>query len=133
MDRNIKSNLIMDKLFFDKINFTRVNWDKNDNDISFTLSSEISVNDEYDNIFKVELTLRGEKKDEYNIELVLIGIFIHENAENLDIEFKDSVIRNNTIAIMLPYMRSQVSILTAQPGVDGVVLPILNVSAMFEL
>lgn len=132
MEKNIKSNLILQELFFDKVLFERIGWDRNDNDdISFRLRSDVAkkLGEE---TYKIELSLIGEKEDEFKIELVEVGIFVLENSEELDSELKEAIIRENTVAIMLPYLRSQLAILTAQPGLDSVTLPIFNVSAMFD-
>lgn len=131
MENNITSNLILQDLFFDKILFERIEWNRNDNDISFALSLDIA-NKVGEETYKIELSLKGKKDEEFIIELVLVGIFSLENSEDLDPEFKETIIRENTVAIMLPYMRSQVAILTAQPGLDSVTLPIFNVSSMFR-
>lgn len=39
---------------------------------------------------------------------------------------EDKLLQQNAVAIIMPYIRSEVSILTAQPGMDTVVLPPLN-------
>lgn len=42
------------------------------------------------------------------------------------------MIERNTIAIMFPYFRSYVSMLTTQPGMTPIVLPAMNVMAMLD-
>ena len=44
--------------------------------------------------------------------------------ENMDI------LEKNTIAIMFPYIRSYISIVTTQPGMNPIVLPAMNIVAM---
>ncbi len=44
--------------------------------------------------------------------------------ENMDI------LEKNTIAIMFPYIRSYISIITTQPGMNPIVLPAMNIVAM---
>lgn len=44
--------------------------------------------------------------------------------ENMDI------LEKNTIAIMFPYIRSYISIMTTQPGMNPIVLPPMNIVAM---
>lgn len=43
-----------------------------------------------------------------------------------------SLIEKNTLAIMFPYVRSYVSNITAQPDMVPVVLPPINIAAMFR-
>ena len=61
------------------------------------------------------------------LEITLL-FFSFQGSESITDELKDALVRKNTIAIMIPYMRSQLSLLTTQPGVDCVMLPIINVN-----
>ena len=45
---------------------------------------------------------------------------------------KDILVKKNAVSILMPYIRSQLSLLTAQPEVECQVLPPLNVAKMFE-
>ena len=50
-----------------------------------------------------------------------------------DIPFeKDVLLRKNAVAILMPYLRSEVSLLTAQPEMDCVVLPPFNIDALMD-
>ena len=64
--------------------------------------------------------------------LGLEGYFAFDKADDLTEEQKESIIKKNTVAIMMPYMRSQLSLLTAQPEVECVVLPPFNIVKMME-
>lgn len=86
----------------------------------------------YELLFKVEVVLIGEKKDEYKIRIVLDGIFGFISDGTVDAELKNRLIQTNAVAILLPYLRSEVSILTAQPDTESVVLPPLNVNELFK-
>ncbi len=46
-------------------------------------------------------------------------------------EIINNITTKNIVAIMMPYLRSQLALLTAQPNVDTVNLEILNVGKMF--
>ena len=60
-------------------------------------------------------------------EIVAKASFVfHSNGEDLDEEKKNNIIKNNTVAIMFPFIRSQVSLLTTQPGMAPIVLPPIN-------
>jgi len=41
-------------------------------------------------------------------------------------------VTKNSVAILTPYLRSEVSLLTAQPEVEYVVLPVFNINNMLE-
>ncbi len=42
------------------------------------------------------------------------------------------MVTKNAIAILMPYLRSEVSLLTAQPGIECVVLPAFNINKILE-
>ena len=96
------------------------------NDLDISFSASIGTNMADKNIKKVSVKVIGEKADEYSFEVQASGFFAYEgNAE-------DSIIRQNAVAIVMPYVRSEVSLLTAQPGVESVVLPPFNIAEMME-
>ena len=43
-----------------------------------------------------------------------------------------TLINKNAGAILMPYLRSELTLLTAQPDTDSVVLPIFNINKMLE-
>ncbi len=120
----------MDKLVFDKISFVRTGF-KNDNQLTHSLEASFAQNIK-DDIYRVTLVLKGEKKEEYTFEISLTGFFSFSGDQNANDELKNDLIRKNTVAIMMPYLRSQLSLLTAQPEVDCVILPPFNINKMME-
>ncbi len=66
------------------------------------------------------------------MEINLVGFFSFDNEEVLDESKKNDLISKNAVAIMMPYLRSEVSLLTAQPGVECVVLPPFNINKMMK-
>ena len=122
-----KSVLQLDKLVFDEINFKRLGF-SSDKKLELNIKSNISQR-EKDDIYKVTLSIEGNKPEEYIFEISLTGYFII--VGEVQDELKKVLIRNNAIAILMPYLRSEVSLLTAQPGVDPVVLPPFNINALF--
>ena len=132
MEKSYKSVLKLSKLLFEKIEFDRLATEKSQNDIQFGLNIQIGENAEYHR-YKVTLDLRGEKKSEYTVQLVLTGYFdFEEHDDPITDELRDELIKSNTVAIMMPYLRSELSLLTAQPNVDCIVLPPLNVVKMMK-
>lgn len=127
---DIKSVLKMDKLVFDRISFVRIGF-KNDNQLTHSLEASFAKNIK-DDMYRVTLVLKGEKKDEYTFEISLTGFFSFSGDQDASEELKNELISKNTIAIMMPYLRSQVSLLTAQPEVDCVILPPFNINRMME-
>ena len=124
----IKSVLNMDKLVFDKISFERKGF-KNQNPIKYSVETRIAQHQEQE-IYRVTLVLKGDKEDEFDFEISLTGFFSFSDGAEVDDQIKKTLINNNTVAIMMPYMRSQVSLLTAQPEMDCIVLPAFNINKM---
>ena len=124
---NMDNNCILklNHLLFDEITFNRVNFkSKNDLQVEFGFAFNKRENGE----FVSSIRIIGTKKDEYNFVVRASGYFqISEAVEDSDI-----LIQQNAIAIVFPYIRSQISLLTAQPEVDPVILPPMNIAQMVK-
>lgn len=129
MSDNIKSILKMDRLVFDKIEFKRLGF-KTDSKLQSQIQCNIAKRNE-EEIYRVSLIFHGQKADEYTLEVSLTGFFSFEVMPDNE-RLKDTLISKNTVAIMMPYLRSQVSLITAQPEVECVVLPPFNINNMME-
>lgn len=127
---SIHSVLKLDKLIFDKIEFKRFGF-KNDKELELKFQSNIAQKQGTD-IYRITLVLSGNKPDEYSFEISLTGFFIIEESPDITQELKNDLVSKNAIAILMPYIRSEVSLLTAQPGMECVVLPAFNINKMLE-
>ena len=117
--------LKLNALVFDDITFKRLGM-HSDNELEISFSVSIGTNIADQDIKKVSVKVLGEKREEYSFEIQASGFFSFEgNAE-------DSIIQQNAVAIVMPYIRSEVSLLTAQPGVEPVVIPPLNIAEMMS-
>lgn len=126
---NYDSVLHMQAIVFDNIEFERKGF-KNDNELEFNL--EIQIGTDKENRYKVTLILKGNKKDEYEFSVSLSGFFMIEDVKSMDDKLKQNLISKNAAAIMMPYLRSEVTLLTSQPGTDSVVLPIFNINKIID-
>ena len=117
--------LKLNALVFDDITFKRLGMhSENELEISFSVSIGTNISDQ--EIKKVSVRVTGEKRDEYNFEVQASGFFAHEGS------MEDTIIQQNAVAIVMPYIRSEVSLLTAQPGLETVVLPPFNIVEMMN-
>ena len=123
------SSLILQKMVFDKIEFTRKGF-KNENELTFKLQVQVGLAE--DGMYKVTLVLNGTKAEEYDIVIGLSGFFEIENQDQLEDQLLQNLINKNAVAILMPYLRSELTLLTAQPDTDSVVLPIFNINKMLE-
>ena len=95
-------------------------------------SSRLDVN--------VKRNLEESSPNQYKITLEL---FISDDAHQLELSVKcvacftteqdnSTLIEKNAVAIMFPYVRTYVSTITSQPGMSPIVLPPMNIVAMFQ-
>ena len=83
------------------------------------------------NEYKCSLALKLSDEEETAIlEIVVSGIF--EFGTELKDEQKQIIITKNTLAILFPYLRAQVTLMTSQPDVEPVVLPAININSLLQ-
>ncbi len=131
MDEKIESILRLERLAFEEIQFTR-----DTSSASGTIEYEMNFNRSVGiaddgNHFAVKLiaNLWSKTPNALRIKVSLIGYFY---CECEDTTLKDTLIKYNTLSILFPYIRSQISLITAQPDLSPIVLPPVNIVAMFE-
>ncbi len=130
MGKEIKSKLQLENLAFDKIEFLREGT-SSDAELEMKIQSNIAKKND-DEMYRVTLIVTGVKEKEYSFEIRLTGFFSFQTDTELTDKEKQEIISKNTVAILMPYMRSEISLLTAQPGMECVVLPLVNTGKMFE-
>lgn len=122
MDINeIESNVKMKNFCFLECSVVR-NEEINHGNLSIDLKK--SINKTTDGDYSVVLTLTINKEgNDLHIKVVASAIF---SCDDDDSDFVDSIMETNTVAIMFPFIRSQVSLLTTQPGMNPIILPPIN-------
>ncbi|MDD6208580.1 MAG: protein-export chaperone SecB [Clostridiales bacterium] len=127
---NIESVLKLERILFEKIAFNRTGM-KNNKETEFSIRIQIGKIKE--NFSKVTLILLGHKEKEYDLEVALSGFFSFRlDEETLEKEEEEMLLNKNAVAILMPYLRSEVTLLTAQPEMDCVVLPPFNINRMMD-
>ncbi len=124
---DFNSVLKLQKMVFDRIEFDRKGF-KNNKELEFELQVQIGA--DKNGTYKVTLVLSGTKQDEYSIVISLSGFFEVEAQEELDEKALQDLINKSAVAILMPYLRSELTLLTAQPDTDSVVLPPFNINKM---
>lgn len=128
--RDEKCALTLEKMVFDKLLFAREDFSSNEKPkFTFKISAGKKTDDD---IYKVTIVLLVNKDKEYNIEIALSGFFSVNTNMNIDDEHVKKLINKNAVAILMPYVRSELTLLTAQPGMESIVLPPINISAMMD-
>ncbi len=128
MEKDIKeqqSVLQLKNLYFSKISFVRDATLPHKFRTKFsTQFKEISTSE-----IEVRLICKIMSDTEFTLDIELVGCF--ENSE-ADQEKKDEINKVNTVFIMFPYLRSEISLVTAQPGFPTIDLPVININALLE-
>ena len=117
--------LKLDRLVFDEVSFLRKGF-KNDNRLNFEFGFNFEMRD--NGVFVTHVQVKGTKEDEYTFSVCASGFFWMDQT----VEDRDLIIRQNTVAIVFPYIRRQITTLTAQPEVEPIVLPPVNIAQMVE-
>lgn len=116
-----------------------INFSINEN-FEFNQDKMISINPEFKRqIRKIDndtatvnlgFCVINEKNDmPFSMEIDIEGLFYLENWEQPE---QLPIITSNAIAILFPYLRSIVSMVTANANISPYVLPVMNISALFE-
>ena len=125
-----ESALIAKKIFVEKMNFQR-------NQIASGVIrlTQSSIGKNIDKLdekeYKCSLTLKmSDEEETVDLEIVISGIFEFESEFNAD--QKEIIITKNTMSILFPYLRAQVTLMTAQPDIEPVVIPAININALLQ-
>lgn len=130
MDRN-ECKLQMNELYFSKYDFVQTRED-NDTEYETSFQIEYAVNNQNASKFRIKINTRVKNKtDSVLLNLETIGVFTVDK-EGVNDDIGDYLIKVNTVAIMFPFIRSQISLLTTQPGLEPILLPPININALMD-
>lgn len=127
MDKQYKSVLSISHFVFDELSFKRKGFQQpNQSDTPFEVGH--SVKKTGDNNYIVSLMLKVNKENEYDAVVRMSGYcVVDDNDPMLDI-----LLHENAPAILYPYARAQMTMLTSQPETTPLVLPVVNIHALFH-
>ncbi|MBQ1916307.1 MAG: protein-export chaperone SecB [Lachnospiraceae bacterium] len=112
-----------------KIEVTDASFHRNEEDISdleLNLSVDKSVEKRKINTYRVTLVTNVyDNNENLRVSVTALSIFEtdHENKY---------LIESNAIAIIFPYVRSYITSLTTQPGMEPIVIPPINVLSLLK-
>ena len=127
-----KSVLELKSLYFDTIEFRRRENIVTNPELHMNFSREVKQDDQNPSHFWLTLGthIMDKQRDAVEINVSLVGEFIVSADENnFDIL---RLIKENGVAILFPYLRSELTLLTTQPGFQPIVLPAVNIAKMFQ-
>lgn len=124
---NAKSILSLENLYFNDIVFTRNKKEEHSNsEKQPQFGFGKSILESNDRSFTISLKIKVETND-YSLRMALVGVFEVDGGLNTNSYFE-----KNAIAIMFPYLRSQLTLITAQPGIKPVMLPPININELLK-
>ena len=127
MNKQAKSILKINHFVFDELSFKRKGFRQPDMD-EIPYQVETTMHKESVNHYLVTLTITVSKANEFDATVRLTGYCeIDDNLPNRDI-----ILSENVPAILYPYARAQLTLMTAQPETTPVVLPVVNVHEMMR-
>ena len=118
----VLSTIQINHCVFDEIRFKRIGF-RNDKAPNNDVNISVNIGTTDDTHYIVSLTLTTQREHEYDV-LVKISAYcsVSEGTANLQ-----ALLRENIPAILLPYARAELTMLTSQPETDPIVLPVINV------
>lgn len=127
MQGGFESVLKMEQVVFDLISFKRHGFSKQSNeDVEMKLGTRIEC--DAPGMYRVTLKVLLEKPEEYSVEVQITGYCEIDDMN----PHKDMLLEKNAVAILFPYVRAELSLITAQPGMEPIVLPVVNIAAMVD-
>lgn len=124
----ILSTLKLSHCVFDELKFVRKGFlaQSDPHEDQFQFSRRISKDN--DGAYRVSLAVQVQRESEFDLSIAITGYFeIGEDDPN-----KGILLEKNAVAILFPFLRAELTLLTAQPEMIPVVMPAVNIAAMFD-
>lgn len=130
LNHSVESIVKLQSLFFNEISFWRSGKKILKSDLRMNFAKSYQFDEEHRQC-TVHLTCNLHDKDSeaLKLKISITGTFA---CDDPDESRRDVLLKKNTLAILFPYVRSQISIVTAQPGMTPIVLPPINIHAVFS-
>ncbi len=123
-----KSILVLEKISVEKLYFERLSDAVHRVESTDKISFYHNLNKMEDQLFRVRLGVVLNEDGKYRIEVEISGLF----RLSEDSVLGKKILENNTVAILFPYLRSQLTLLSSQPDFEPIILPALNINALLN-
>ena len=125
-----ESTLKLESLVFTNISFSQPNPSV---DVELKLNINRTITPLSNDKHRVMLVMiLSDEKKQVEIKLEAVAIFVLEHIDNMPDEDYSDIINKNTVSIMFPYLRSQLTLLTSQPGCVPIIMPPMNINSLLE-
>lgn len=126
--KNGLSSLTLDHIVFDYIHFDRKNFLVKDNNRNINTGVRVGMEETDSTSYRVVLGVMVENPDEYTVEVQATAYISIDETLNVP----EKTIKKNVAAILFPYVRAQLTLVTSQPETEPIVLPAVNVSTIID-
>lgn len=123
-----KSILVLEKISVEKLYFERLSDAVHRVESTDKILFYHNLNKMEDQLFRVRLGVVLNEDGKYRIEVEISGLF----RLSEDSVLGKKILENNTVAILFPYLRSQLTLLSSQPDFEPIILPALNINALLN-
>lgn len=131
----IRSRLILRRIGVEHIEFTRDLHRHFEGEMTMQFSVQYLEKEpgpsEDERGVRLRLELIGESAGDRVIYLDIVMVALFVISEQAPATF-ETIFKKNTIAIMLPYIRSEVTLITAQPDTSPILLPAIDVNELVD-
>lgn len=124
-ESTVESILKLENIYIESFNFIRD--EKVDDKPVFSFGRNVSFKD--GKSADVILQCKIKWNEEAKLDISLKGVFA-VTGENEDVN--RILLTRNSCAIMFPYLRSQITLLTSQPNFEPIVLPVININSLLD-
>lgn len=121
----VGSVLRMEHLVCDELSFERLGF-KGDSETRYDFS--YGIGKDGDGAYRAVLTIEATREREFKAKVQMTGYFsiAEDNPQ------KDTLLQKNAIAIIFPYARSQMTLLTSQPETIPAIVPVVNINQLVD-
>lgn len=133
-NNSANSILQMKDLYFSKLEFAQNKSINNTEQSDLTVKYHIEIKGIADDINAREIVVSVSLDDaskRITAQVIANGLFSIQSS-NMTEKEKENIFKYNAVAIMFPFVRSQISILTTQPGITPILLQPIDVFAMWD-
>ena len=121
------SKLEMRDIYISKCSYER-HADVSDGKLLLEVKKAIEFNQEKsEHTVALNVSVTNESA-EFIVNVECVGVFYISETDPMS----NTLINRNTVAILFPYVRSQITLLTSAPGVQPIVLPAINIIQLLE-
>lgn len=121
----VESVLRMNHLVCDELSFERLGFKRN---AETRYDFSYGIGKDGDGAYRAVLTIEANREGEFKAKVQMTGYFsiAEDNPQ------REVLLQKNAIAIIFPYARSQMTLLTSQPETIPAVVPVVNINQLVD-